>query len=85
METLMGTIMLFAPNWTAKGWMPCTGQILPIAQYSALFSLLGTQYGGDGIRTFALPNIPSQPTENQPTALSAYIAVEGIYPSRAAD
>lgn len=84
MEPLMATIMLFAPNWDPKGWMPCDGRLLSIAQYSALFSLLGTQYGGDGIQTFALPNIPAQPTEGQGTAtMSAYIAVVGIYPSRA--
>ena len=61
MDPLMGTVIAFAPNWVPKGWMACNGALLPIAQYSALFALLGVQYGGDGITTFALPNLPPLP------------------------
>ncbi len=54
---MMATIKLFAGNFAPRGFMFCNGAILPIAQNSALFSLLGTTYGGDGITTFALPNL----------------------------
>lgn len=50
-------IRLMAFNFAPKGWAFCNGQLLPIAQNQALFALLGTTYGGDGIRTFALPNL----------------------------
>jgi len=43
-----------------KGWALCNGQVLPINQNAALFSLLGTTYGGDGVTTFALPNLQGQ-------------------------
>jgi microcystin-dependent protein len=53
----LGQIQLFGFNFAPTGWLLCSGQILPIAQYSALYSLLGTFYGGDGRATFALPNL----------------------------
>ncbi len=56
MDPIMGTIVLFAGNFAPKGWFTCEGQTLSIAQYSALFSLLGTTYGGDGTQTFKLPD-----------------------------
>ena len=49
--------MLFAGNFAPAGWAFCNGQLLPISQNSALFSLLGTTYGGDGVTTFALPDL----------------------------
>ena len=49
-------IMLWPCNFAPNGWAFCAGQILPISQNAALFSLLGTTYGGDGVTTFALPN-----------------------------
>ena len=49
-------IRIFAGNFPPKGWATCDGQLLPISQNTALFSLLGTFYGGDGKSTFALPN-----------------------------
>ncbi|ASE63832.1 phage tail protein [Chryseobacterium indologenes] len=57
MEEYMGIVKLFAGNFAPRGWMFCDGSLLSIAQNSALFSLLGTTYGGDGITTFALPNL----------------------------
>ncbi|UWX59271.1 tail fiber protein [Chryseobacterium oranimense] len=57
MDEYMGIVKLFAGNFAPRGWMFCDGSILSIAQNSALFSLLGTTYGGDGISTFALPNL----------------------------
>ncbi|KMQ63454.1 tail protein [Chryseobacterium sp. BLS98] len=57
MDEYMGIVKLFAGNFAPRGWMFCDGSILSISQNSALFSLLGTTYGGDGITTFALPNL----------------------------
>lgn len=56
-ESFIGYIALFGFNFAPKGWSTCAGQLLPISQYSALFSLLGTTYGGDGRTTFALPDL----------------------------
>jgi len=56
-EPLLGEIAMFGFNFAPRGWMLCDGQLLPIAQYSALFSLLGTTYGGDGRTTFGLPDL----------------------------
>ena len=53
----MGVIKPFAGNFAPRGFMLCNGDLLSIAQYSALFSILGTIYGGDGQTTFALPNL----------------------------
>ena len=50
-------IRIFAGNFAPTGWAACEGQLLPISQNTALFSLLGTMYGGDGKSTFALPNM----------------------------
>ena len=56
-ENFLGEIALFAGNFAPGGWAFAEGQILQIAQFQALFSLLGTQFGGDGRRTFALPDL----------------------------
>ena len=53
----LGEIRLLSFNFAPKGWALCNGQTLPINQNQPLFALLGTYYGGDGIRTFALPNL----------------------------
>jgi microcystin-dependent protein len=53
----IGEIMLISWNFPPKGWTFCNGQLLPINQNQALFSLLGTTYGGNGQTTFALPNL----------------------------
>ena len=50
-------IRIFGFNFAPKGWAFCNGQLLPISQNTALFSLLGTTYGGNGVSTFALPNL----------------------------
>lgn len=57
MESFLGTIMPVAFNFAPRDWAFCNGQLLPINQNSALFSLLGTTYGGDGVTTFALPDL----------------------------
>jgi len=56
-EPFVGQLMMFAGNFAPYGWQQCNGQILPISQYTALFSLLGTTYGGNGTSNFALPNM----------------------------
>lgn len=57
MDSFIGSIILFAGNFAPRGWAFCDGQLLSIAQNSALFSILGTTYGGDGRNTFALPDL----------------------------
>ncbi|MCW3161949.1 phage tail protein [Chryseobacterium oryctis] len=57
MDEFMGIIKLFAGNFAPRGWMFCDGSILSIQSNTALFSLLGTTYGGNGQTTFALPNL----------------------------
>jgi microcystin-dependent protein len=64
-EPFIAEIRIFAGNFNPRGWAFCDGTELPIAQNTALFSLVGTYYGGDGETTFALPNLqgraPMQP------------------------
>lgn len=56
-EPYLGEVRWFAGNFAPRGWAKCDGQLLPINQNDALFSLLGTYYGGDGRTTFALPDM----------------------------
>jgi microcystin-dependent protein len=56
-DPFVAEIRIFPFNFAPKGWAFCNGQLLPISQNTALFSLLGTFYGGDGKSTFALPNL----------------------------
>ena len=56
-EPFTAEIRIFAGNFAPRGWAFCNGQLLPIAQNTALFSLIGTTYGGDGRTTTALPNL----------------------------
>lgn len=56
-EPFIGQIQMFGFNFPPRGWALCDGQLLPIAQNTALFSLLGTTYGGDGRTTFGLPDL----------------------------
>ncbi|MCU7961823.1 MULTISPECIES: phage tail protein [unclassified Shewanella] len=56
-DFFLGEIKLLPYNWAPKYWTLCAGQLLPINTNQALFSLLGTTYGGDGINTFALPDL----------------------------
>lgn len=57
MDNYLGEIRIFAGNFAPVGWQLCNGALLPISQYEALFTLLGTQYGGDGQTTFAVPDL----------------------------
>ena len=57
MDPFIGQIMMFGGNFAPRGWAFCEGQLLPISSNTALFSILGTTYGGDGRTTFALPDL----------------------------
>jgi len=57
MDPYIGELRLFAFNFAPVGWVQCNGQILNISQYAALFSILGTYYGGNGTSNFGLPNL----------------------------
>jgi len=59
-EPYLASIAMFAGNFAPRGWALCNGQLLSIAQNTALFSLLGTTFGGDGVTTFALPDLRSR-------------------------
>lgn len=55
-EVFIGSIQPFGFDFAPRGWMICNGRLLSIAQYDALFALIGTTYGGDGVTTFAIPD-----------------------------
>lgn len=57
MDPYIGEIRIFAGTFAPKGWALCNGQLLPVVQHSALYSILGNKYGGDGRTTFALPDL----------------------------
>jgi microcystin-dependent protein len=57
MNPFIGEVMIFASNFAPRGWAFCEGQLLAISQNTALFSILGTTYGGDGRTTFGLPDL----------------------------
>jgi microcystin-dependent protein len=73
-EPFIGEIRMFGFNFAPKGWAMCNGQLMPISQNQALFALLGTTYGGDGVQTFALPNLQSRVAihQGQGPGLSPY-------------
>ncbi|MBK6432708.1 MAG: tail fiber protein [Anaerolineae bacterium] len=79
MEPFLGQITLFAFDFAPLYWAPCAGQLLPVNQNPALFALLGTNFGGDGRTTFALPDLRGK----KPVSSTQYcIALQGIFPSR---
>lgn len=59
-QPYIGEIRMFAGNFAPAGWAFCDGQLIPISQNDAMFTLIGTTYGGDGQETFALPNLQSR-------------------------
>jgi len=74
MDPSIGEIKIFAGNFAPRAWAYCDGQLLPISQYNALFSILGTTYGGDGRTTFGLPDLRGRTAIGPRTGpgLSAY-------------
>lgn len=77
----LGAVRAMAFDFPPRGWAQCKGQLVPINQNRALFSLLGTAYGGDGTTCFALPSLPGVPAQNGAT-LTYCICVQGIVPTR---
>ncbi len=78
MEPFIGQIQLFGFGWAPQGWATCDGQLLSISSNTALFSLLGTTYGGDGRTTFALPDLRGRVPlhQGQGPGLSSYVLGE---------
>jgi microcystin-dependent protein len=77
-DPFLGEIRMFGFNFAPRGWAFCAGQVLSIAQNTALFALIGTFYGGDGISTFALPDLRSRVgiNQGQGAGLSPYVIGE---------
>jgi microcystin-dependent protein len=80
MDPILGTIILFAGNFAPKGWLLCQGQLLPVSQNTALFSVIGSVYGGDGTTTFALPDLRGRAPiqQGQGTGLPLYTLGKSI-------
>jgi Microcystin-dependent protein len=76
MPPMVGQISLFPYNFAPAGWILCAGNLLPIAEYDVLFTLIGDKFGGDGKNTFAVPNI-KPPTSNLHYGMSLF----GTYPT----
>jgi microcystin-dependent protein len=88
MEGVIGEVREFAGNFAPQCWASCDGQVLPVHVYPALFAIVGTLYGGDGMNTFALPDLRPGNAHGvkvhgweigQPSKI---ICISGIFPSR---
>ena len=81
-DQFLAEIRIFPFNFPPTGWAFCNGQLMPISQNTALFSLLGTTYGGDGKSTFALPDLqgsaPMQPGQGQGLSLRDLGEMSGV-------
>ena len=81
-DPFVAEIRIFPFNFPPKGWAFCDGQLMPLSQNTALFSLLGTTYGGDGKSTFALPDLqgsaPMQPGQGQGLSLRDLGEMSGV-------
>jgi microcystin-dependent protein len=86
MAQMLGSVRRFAGNFAPSGFMNCDGTLLPIAQNTALFSLLGTTYGGNGVSDFALPDLrpagDGGPRQWDPSDPRYLIVVQGVFPTR---
>lgn len=80
-ERYLGEIRMFGGSFAPEGWEWCDGQLLSISQYDALFALIGTTYGGDGINTFGLPNlnarVPVNAGRNPQTGTTYVLGMQG--------
>ena len=84
-DPFIGEIIMCGGNFAPRGWALCNGQLLPIAQNTALFSILGTTYGGDGRTTFGLPELRGRVAMHAgsgpgltPRSLGEKAGVEGV-------
>ncbi len=75
MDFFLGQIIWVAFDFEINGFMKCDGRSLPISQNQALYSLIGTKYGGDGVTIFMIPDMKTETGSYQ-------ICIQGIYPSR---
>ncbi|MDA6070252.1 tail fiber protein [Flavobacterium sp. AC] len=77
-DIFLGTILAFGFNFNPQGWLLCNGQLLSVSQNSALYALIGTYYGGDGINTFAIPDLRGRTLigQGQGPGLSNYVIGE---------
>ena len=80
-ETFLSEVIFLAANFCPKGTLPANGALLPIGPNQALFSLVGTRYGGDGKATFGLPKVELA-TGTPGAPLTACIRAQGIFPTR---
>ncbi|MFI5137335.1 MAG: phage tail protein [Sphingobacteriales bacterium] len=78
MDPYLGCIIIFGGNFAIYGFQMCNGQVLPISQYTALFSIIGTYYGGNGTSNFALPDLRGRTAiqQGQGPGLSDYVVGE---------
>jgi microcystin-dependent protein len=96
-EPFLGEIRMFGGDFAPRGWARCDGQLLAIAEHAPLFSLIGTSYGGDGVETFALPDISARATlhvaapgdrsgagapRRRVQPITFIIALTGVFPGR---
>lgn len=80
---LLGQVFLFAGNFAPEGAQPADGKLLQVAQNTALYSVLGTRYGGDGTTTFALPDLRDvAPRAANGASASYFVCVAGEFPNR---
>ncbi len=71
---ILGEVRRMATRYPPDGWAQCSGQLVPINQNSALYSVIGTSFGGNGVTNFQLPDLPVD------SGAPYYIAMIGIYP-----
>jgi len=76
-QPYVGEIRMFGGNFAPAGWLFCSGQLLPIAEYDTLFNLIGTTYGGDGAETFGLPDLRGRLPVHQGTGSSGATYIMG--------
>jgi microcystin-dependent protein len=93
-DEYIGSIATFAGEYAPRGYVPCDGRLLAIKDHKALFSIISTMYGGDGVNTFAVPDLrpfgKDAPDTGKPRRLDwsemklprQMICVEGLYPMR---
>lgn len=84
-EGTVGEIRLFAGSFEPRDWLFCNGKKLDISRYTALYTILGSKYGGDGRETFALPDIApvlGAKTSSSYDDLNYVICISGMYPAR---
>ena len=78
-EPFVGELTLFACDRTPRGWLPADGRLMSVMENQMLFALIGTRFGGDGRKTFALPDMRKESPNIE--GLVWCIAVEGVFPT----